>query len=496
MTAPDLNSSLRSGDLSPPAAAPDSLPRSVTARLGWRLCRAGTRGSRLPDRAIVALVIIAALALYLPRLSTPPRYLWDEILHAYTAGEYLKRNADAFQWDIPCSVGRPDSECEEENPAAIRGNRVGKYEWTHPPLGKEFIAAGIALLGDDAVGRRTPGVLFGAAGVGLLYLLARAITRRRAVALLAAILLLLDGLYFVQARLATLDIFGTVFLLGALLAFTAYLTVPPARCRWPLLLTGCCLGCGIATKWNAAYASGLIGLVVLARIVLLARAGRREPGSATVRAGLRAHLIWAPIALVVLPALLYIASYLPFFASGYGIADFVDLQQAMLHYHRTYQADLDDASRWWQWPLALQPAWYGSTDFDDGRVANMYALGNPLLYWAFLPAMLWLVVRLWRQRAPLLIVLAIGFFGQWLPWALIPRPAFTYHFLPAVPFGCLAVAAAVVHLWQGNSGWWRTLALAYVALVAAAFVFFFPLYAYLPLSDDALALRMWLDRWR
>ncbi|MBA3644325.1 MAG: phospholipid carrier-dependent glycosyltransferase, partial [Chloroflexia bacterium] len=237
-------------------------------------------------------------------------------------------------------------------------------------------------------------------------------------------------------------------------------------------------------------------LIVLGRIVLLARGRWRGEDAEQGRAGLRAHLIWAPVALILIPALLYLATYFPFFASGYGIADFFDLQQAMFDYHRTYRASLDDASRWWEWPLARQPVWYGSTDYDSGRVANIYANGNPFLYWAFVPAMIWFTVRSWRQGNPLLPVLAIGFFGQWLPWALVPRPAFVYHLLPAAPFGCLAVAAAVVQLCQGKSGWRRTLAIEYVVLVAAAFVFFFPLYAYLPLSEHALALRMWFARWR
>jgi dolichyl-phosphate-mannose--protein O-mannosyl transferase len=65
-----------------------------------------------------------------------------------------------------------------------------------------------------------------------------------------------------------------------------------------------------------------------------------------------------------------------------------------------------------------------------------------------------------------------------------------------VPFGCLAVAVAVVHLIEGNSGWRRTLAVEYVVLVALAFAFFYPIFAFYPLSDHAQALRFWLASWR
>ncbi|MBA3644276.1 MAG: hypothetical protein H0W59_09455, partial [Chloroflexia bacterium] len=106
MTAPDpSNTSPASADTPSPLdriAPPARLTAAIVARV-WALW---ARAAQLSDRVILVILIIAALALYSPRLSTPPRFLWDEILHAYTAGEYLKGNGDAWRWDIPCAVGR------------------------------------------------------------------------------------------------------------------------------------------------------------------------------------------------------------------------------------------------------------------------------------------------------------------------------------------------------------------------------------------------------
>jgi len=441
--------------------------------------------------------MVGALLVFLPRLGTPPRFVWDEILHAYTAREYLQGNADAYRWDIPCAVARNDGECLAVNPDAALGTRVGKYEWTHPPLGKELIAGGIAVFGDTAFGRRIAGAGFGAIGVAVSYWLALTLTRRRPVAVLAAGLLMVDGLYFVQARIATLDTFATVFVMAALLAFARVLEAPPDRVARPLLVSGALFGLGIATKWSAAYAAVLVGGVVLWRAGRLWWEGRRGGTRAGLaRAGFRAHLLWAPIAFGVVPVAIYLLAHLPHFLHGFGFADLLDLQRAMLDYHRTYRPAFEDASAWWQWPLAWQPVWYGGTEHADGRVSTLLAFGNPLLCWAFVPAALWLVWRWGRARQPLLAVFAIGFFGQWLPWALVPRPAFAYHFLPVVPFGALAVAAAVGALWRSDAGWRRTLAVEYVAMTVAAFAFFYPLYAYLPLGEWGLGLRHWLPGWR
>lgn len=446
------------------------------------------------QRLLPLLLLLAAFGLYLPRLSTPQKYLFDEILFAYTAGEYANGNADAYFWDDPCSVGKNKERCAEINPEAVKDNRIGRYEWTHPLLGKDLIAITIVAFGNTPFGWRIASTVCGTIGIILAYHLGVTVTGRRGVGILTAGLLLLDGLYFVYSRLGLVDIYVTVFMLGALLAFAKYVMAPPDRTRGPLIAIGAMLGLGIATKWSSGYAATLIGCMVLWRLLGLFRASRQENVPPQVRQGIRDHLIWIPISFGILPIVLYLFAYLPFFFEGYRLIQFVELQKAMFQFH-THLPKLGQASKWWEWPLTLQPMWFGSRSLADGRVANTYANGNPLLYWAFLPAIAWLSVYWFRMRHPALVVLLIGFFGQWLPWILVGRSSFIYHFLPAVPFGCLAVAMAVTHLYRGNTGWRRTLAVEYVVLVALAFVFFYPIYSFAAISERALALRMWLPDW-
>lgn len=455
------------------------------------------RWSPLPFSILLPLLIfVVALGLYLPRISYPDKYVFDEILFAYTAGEYAAGNADAYLWNHPCSVRKSDERCAEVNPDAVRGGRVGKYQWAHPPIGKYLIAGGILVFGNDPFGWRIASALFGAIGIVVAYQLGLTLSRRRAVGLLTAGLLLLDGLYFVYSRMGLVDIYVAVIMMAALLAFAGYLAAPPHRIRLPLFATGALLGMGISTKWSSGYAAAIIGAVVLWRFFRLFRASRQEGTTPAVQAGVREHLVWIPLALGAVPVAVYILAYAPFFLKGgYSLTEFVELQQVILRLQTTIQDKPGSASQWWEWPLALRPVWFGERTFTSGQVATTYANGNPLLYWAFLPAVSWLCVHWWRARNPALIVLVIGFFGQWLPWILVERSAFVYHFLPAVPFGCLAVAVAVDHLCQGNIGWRRTLAIEYVVLVALAFVFFYPIYSYFPLSERALALRMWLPSW-
>ena len=421
------------------------------------------------------LLVLAAMLLFAPRLETPPRYMFDEVYHGYTAGQYAAGNPDAYVWDT--KAPRTDV----------------AYMWNHPPVGVLILSAGILLWGDTPFGWRFSSAVFGAGGVFLVYLLGLAITRDRAMAVLAGSLVLVDTLWFAQSRIAMLDIFGTVFAMSALLSLYRYLTSPPNRVAGSLLSMGFFLGLALATKWNAAFLSLLVGLVTLHRAWACVRAVREQPGVET-RAAVRAHLIWVPISLGVVPLAIYLAAYIPFFVTGHTWDQLVELQSQIFLYHSNLEELHDYQSKWWQWPLALRPVWYAVTYAGD-TVAHTYANGNALLHWGFLPSVVALCVHLWRRSSPALPVLMIGFFGQWLPWALAPRSAFIYHFLPAVPFGIISVAFAVVTLFR-RGGSWRWITGAYLAALVAYFIYFYPIHAHVAMSREAFEARLWFSTWR
>ena len=85
------------------------------------------------------------------------------------------------------------------------------YETTHPPLGKDLIMVGIALFGMTAFGWRFAGTLFGVLLVPLAWCFVRRLTRKPWAAVTAGVLLALDFMRFSQSRLATIDVYGTIF---------------------------------------------------------------------------------------------------------------------------------------------------------------------------------------------------------------------------------------------------------------------------------------------
>ena len=117
---------------------------------------------------------------------------------------------------------------------------------------------------------RMPGVIFGALTVAALYLLTRMLFRRRLIAGLAGLFALLDGMMFVQSRIAMNDVYVGFFIIAAYALF-AWLWLEPRAKKWFWILMpiiGVLLGLGLASKWVAAYAIGALGILVIARSAL------------------------------------------------------------------------------------------------------------------------------------------------------------------------------------------------------------------------------------
>src|SRR5918995_3690869 len=238
--------------------------------IGWDVRR---HRARLLAVAIPLVLAAIAVALSLPRLTTPSGYVFDELYYAYTASKYVAGD-EAYSTAVP-----PD-----DDPA---------IEWTHPPMAKLLIAGGILVAGDNPLGWRIASVVFGAAGAVIAYLLALSLTGSRATSVLAAGLLLLDGLYLVESRTGMSNLVVLVFANGALLALYRVLMVSPERVGPPLLGTGLFIGLGVATKWSGLALAGLIGLVVCWRTIQLWRLAREtnQNTAPEARARLRAHLL-------------------------------------------------------------------------------------------------------------------------------------------------------------------------------------------------------------
>ena len=402
-----------------------------------------------------------------------PTYLnstyFDEIYHARTAYEFL--------------------------------HGMNVYEWTHPPLGKAWMMLGIQLFGVTPFGWRFMGALAGVLMLPVLYLLVKQLTKDSRLALIAMSLLALDSMHFTQTRIATIDSFGVFWILVMYLFMIRYCQmswnhVPLRRTLVPLGLCGVTMGIACATKWIGIYAS--VGLAVLFFWTLYRRLreSRYIEGENPTLKNTFITLGFCLVFFVAVPLLIYYFSYY-WHLRGEGLSSLgsmlsprwvrrvVEIQKNIFSYHSSLGGDTHHfRSPWYQWPVIWWPMWYytGTAYLPQGMISSISCMGNPAVWWFGLFAIVYVFVRscVDRRASRTHVVCVIGFASQFLPWVLVPRSTFIYHYFASVPFIIIASVLVLRDLRRRSPRAYQAAACTLLACAAALFIAFYPLESGLP----------------
>ncbi len=352
----------------------------------------------------------------------------------------------------------------------------------HPLLGKELIALGIMLGGDNSFGWRIFSTLAATAVVLGIFAILWLLFGRLRTASVGALIVVLNFTVFIQARIAMLDGFMAAFVVTGIAALLWAMRGDVLR-RW--VLGSALLGLGVACKWAAVPYVAYAGLAFL---VVRRRDGGAWPGLRTVPALLLlSGVSIATYFLTFTPAFFYtsepmtLSQLLPFQAEMYA-------RQTQILPPHTYQ------SRWWTWPLDIRPIWY-LYEPVDGAVRGVLMLGNPAIMWGGLIAVAACLYAWWRDAAPKLGLTALLWIASFAVWIIIPKSIgfFYYYYLPSI-FLALPLAAAFQHFGTGK---WRNVDHAFLALAGGLFVWFYPIISAAALPNDQAFLHwMWFDSWR
>ncbi len=389
-------------------------------------------------------------------------------------------------------------------------------------------------------GWRFAGTLIGVLMLPALYLLGMQLSKRRSIAAMSMLAFALDLMHYAQTRIATIDSFPVFFIILTYLFMVRYLQTdllkpdPDAQPRLlsraylksliPLALCGIAMGLSIASKWIGLYSA--VGLAVLFFTALYRqyRASNVACGmdTETLEGEARARVITAQrytlsralftcgaclIFFVAIPAAIYYASYVPFLSPTGKVTwqRVLAAQQVMLSYHSKPGLGMDHAfySPWWQWPFILKPMWFAQDSYEPaGYASTIMCMGNPWVFYLGAVAMVVVLVawagkyvqvqngslRLRQGDGDLTLpVLGIGFLAQFLPWALVPRGTYMYHYFASVPFIILATTWLLDRYAPKNPKQRFALMAVYVAGAAVFFVMFFPY------ASGWLCSTEWLD---
>ncbi|HSJ49972.1 MAG TPA: hypothetical protein VLA90_01630, partial [Actinomycetota bacterium] len=276
---------------------------------------------------------------------------------------------------------------------------------------------------------------------------------------------------------------------------------------------GAALGAGLATKWSALTALGAaVALAAVWEVTRRRRAEIRGPalGAAT------AEGFGLVLAFLVVPAVVYVATYAGWFAHfGWDLRAWAQLQYDIWEYHRdlgvvdqtTGEPIHPYLSQAWRWLLLSRPVLYYA-DYGEGVRQVIYANGNPAIFWGSLLAIPYAVGAWVRSRDWQAGFVVVTVTGLYLPWLFVSRPQFLFYATPITPFLVLACTYALRRLSEIRLEGLRSTpdrartvrpylpaVVGFVVLAVGLFAWFWPTLTGGPLSDADWARRAWFDSW-
>ena len=434
---------------------------------------------------------------------------------------------------------------------------IDAMEWVHPPLGKLIMAIPILLFGMTPFSYRLMGTLAGVLMIPVLYILAKRIFKSRKWAFLAGLLMTFDCFHFAQTRMATVDSFLVLFILLAALFMYQYISLDNRnKMRTKILnlfLSGLFIGCAIATKWTGLFAGVALAIIFFADlfykkirqikdyhekiqldkiIVFVLGFGCMIPiGIYYLTAMFTSNLsfaailtiiyyvlllftgifyyifkidreswklfLWCFLFFIVVPVIIYIFSYVLFpnvaFYTKNSISGIFNQVQEMYRYHSELQETHPFTSKWYTWPLMIKPVWYYVGYFGGNIKATIVGIGNPAIWWLGIFASFYvLLASLIRKKKELLFIL-VFILCNWLPYVLIGRVMFLYHYFPTLPFIMLAIVAFI--RWVTEKFKSNAIYYFYIAIVILFFILFYPVISGMLTSSEYIESLKWFSTW-
>jgi dolichyl-phosphate-mannose--protein O-mannosyl transferase len=424
----------------------------------------------------------------------------------------------------------------------------------------------------NSFGWRLMPAIFGCIGVIITTRLVRRLMRSNLFGFIGGLLMACEGMSLVLARTAILDIFLQTFVLagfaalvidrdrvrqrlGELIADGADLSdgVPTLGPRPWRLAGGVLLGLACAVKWSGTtFFAAFVLLSLVWDRAALKSAGVRRP----LRTWAKRSILPGIASLGLAPVGAYLFTWLGWFAGENSWnRHWADSHSSSAHLHvwglpfsipfnwgwvpsplRSLGAYTHDAyafhegldsphaygSKPWSWLVLGRPVdfYYNGDATTCGASScsrEVLLIGTPLLWWAFVPMLLWLgwhwlTTRDWRAAA-----VWVAFIAGWLFWFLnLKRTMFLFYMAPLMPFLIIGLVLALGALLgpalpavgEGSEEdvdqyerarhrrqWGIGAVSVFLALVVVDFAWMWPVFTGGLRTYDEWHLHMWLPSW-
>jgi len=341
-------------------------------------------------------------------------------------------------------------------------HQMEPFEKSHPPFGKLLIGLGIKTYGMTPYGWRITNAVFISLFPILLFFGGLWITKNKLGAYLASFLIVIELIPFIHGRWSNIDTFLVFFLTLSLLLLFKWHKNTNGNFKFDRKTLLFCFasiffGLAISIKWSALFTGfSIFVLFLLAMYYQNFIYQKPVPGIffAQIKQNVHPIFFWA-IGFLVTPVTIYYFSHFQFIQSispgtslfsHDGLHIFLEQQKFIWNHHSEGQDVHKSASMFYTWPFNIQLVRMFTTGgLSENQLAIIQIMGNPVIYWI---GMICIGILLWKgfsggnQTAA---ILSIVFFVQAMPWILVTRTTFIYHFFPFVPILILAIAFVVTN---------------------------------------------------
>ena len=354
------------------------------------------------------------------------------------------------------------------------------YSHVHPLLGTGIIAWSIRLFGMCPFAWRFPGAVCGILSLLVLYRILVILLKDRSDAALGTFFLSVDFMHMTASRIATLEPFSILFILCMFLFMVRYACAdrehtPVKDLLKHLFFSGLFTSLAIAVKWTGCYSAAGLAVIFFSCMIR----DHHQLSEDTFRKLYRSIIPGCCVFFLILPAVIYCISYLPTmaFSDGWSLRNVLEQIQYSFHYHASLTAEHPYQSSWYEWLLDLRPVWY-YVGHKGEEMRTIACFNNPVISIAGLACLLVCTKKAVIEKDRTSGLIAIGYWSALLPWLLVSRNTFAYHYYPSVLFLCMAMASVL----SGHRCAKR--------IVAGAAVFLFCLY--LPVICGFASSASWL----
>jgi dolichyl-phosphate-mannose--protein O-mannosyl transferase len=174
-------------------------------------------------------------------------------------------------------------------------------------------------------------------------------------------------------------------------------------------------------------------------------------------------------------------------------------QDYMFNYHSKLKTDKPHPfqSRWYSWPLDIRPVFlFQGEGYPDDYMSSLSTMGNPAVWWGAFGAVIALVViRLRKGKlGKRTFFLGIAAASEFVPWIIISRETFIYHYFETLPFLILLAAVLAKYLIERTKHGKKAVFI-YMGVCLLLFILFYPVTTGIVIPRSYANVIRWLPSW-